>query len=474
MQQLRPPIVVILGHVDHGKTSLLDKIRSSAQAAKEAGGITQHISAHQHEFNLGGSKFTVTFIDTPGHAAFDKMRSRGGMIADIAILVISSVDGIMPQTKEALDIIRGLKLPTIVAATKIDLSETSLDKLKSQLSENNLIPEDYGGDVPVIPVSAKTGQGVENLIDTIRLLDELHPVKADPEAKPEGIIIESRMDNNKGPLATILMKNGTLKTHDIIYAESVKCKIRSIISDSGRQVLNALPSQPVEILGFTSPPPVGSLISLHPASSHIPSVSIHTRQEKTQDGPTLSIILKVDVTGSLEALQKVLAGQDLFILHSGTGDINESDVLTATRKKSIIYGFNVKAASSTLKLAQTEAVTVNIFSVIYELIDDVERRIELFKNPHLEEKISGIAKILAIFSINNSQIAGSKIESGQIRLGDKIHLIRGEQIVADSRIKSLKKGKDAVETVKTGEEFGAILSPAVDFKAGDMIVSFTA
>jgi len=464
MTQPRPPIVVVLGHVDHGKTSLLDKIRSTNVTARESGGITQHIGAYQ----IPNLKSPITFIDTPGHAAFSQMRSRGGRVADIAILVVAATDGVMPQTKEAIQIIQTLKIPTIVAANKIDLPDASIDKLKAQLAENNIIPEDYGGDVPVIPLSAKTGQGVEQLLEMISLINELHPTLADPQADLEGVIIESRLDKNKGPVATILIKNGTLKLNSEIYADQIKAKVKSLTSDIGLAISSALPGAPVEVLGFTSVPPVGSLVSSSPQGKAVPHVSPTSSQN---EGSVFKIILKADVAGSLEALEAALAQQGLQIISASTGEISESDVLEAVSHKARIIGFNTKASSAVLKLAEAENISIKTYKIIYELLEDIQRQIERILHPELSEEVLGQANIIAIFPINADKIAGSKLTHGKISRGDKIHIKRGQETILDSRIKSLKKAKDDVPEVTSGE-FGAIFSPPVDFAVGDVIIAF--
>lgn len=479
MLQPRPPIVVVLGHVDHGKTSLLDKIRSTNVAARESGGITQHIGAYQvtlspkSEMSSRASESSrgtypkITFIDTPGHAAFGKMRSRGGSVADIAILVVAATDGVMPQTKEAIQIIQKLKLPTIVAANKTDLPEASVDKLKSQLAENNVIPEDYGGDVPVIPLSAKTGQGIPDLLEMISLINELHPTKADPEGDFEGVVIESRLDKNRGPVATVLVKNGTLHTSDEIYAEKIKAKVKSMTDDTAKQLSEVPPGKPVEILGFVSVPPVGSVVTSKPTEpSPVTAVS-----PVSSAAPVLKIILKADVAGSLEALTQSLSLPGLQLISATTGDITESDVLEAVSHKARIVGFNTRAPGSVAKLAETENVSIKTYTIIYELLEDIEKQIQLLLNPELNEEVLGQASIMAIFPINSDKVAGSKLLTGKITRGDKVHIRRGQETLFDSRIKSLKKAKDDIPEVTTGE-FGAIFSPSVDFAVGDAIIAF--
>ncbi len=468
----RPPVVVILGHVDHGKTTLLDQIRKSSVAPKEAGGITQHIGAYQVKVNVNSADHLLTFLDTPGHAAFSEMRSRGGKIADIAILVVAATDGVMPQTKEAIHIIQSEKLPVIVAANKVDLPDASLDKLKGQLAENNLIPEDYGGDVPIVPISAKTGQGIPDLLSLIQLINELHPTEADPEGGLEGVVIESRLDRNKGPVVTLIVRNGTLHVGDKFSAGGIDCKVKSLGDENGLSIKAATPGKPVEILGFAGVPPVGSLIGHDLAVTPPQKPTVTNFATVSGSSSKLNLILKTDVVGSLEALQKSLKNEHLEILESSTGDITESDVLKAVSFKARIIGFNVRVPSSVEKLAEIEGVSIKTYRIIYELLGDIEKLILRIIDPNYGEEITGSAKILAIFQIDGDSIAGSKVEKGVLSTGDKVHIKRGEQLLADAKIKSLRKSKDAVTTVKTGDEFGALLSPQIDFKVGDMILSF--
>ncbi len=469
MLQPRPPIVVILGHVDHGKTSLLDYIRSSSVASKEAGGITQHIGAYQ-VLPKDASK-PITFLDTPGHAAFSQMRSRGGGVADIAVLVVAATDGVMPQTKEAIQIIQELKLPFMVAATKVDLSDAQLDKLKGQLAENNVIPEDYGGDVPVLPVSSKTGQGVPELLEMIYLINELHPSTADPDGDLSGVVIESKLDKNRGPNGTVLVRNGSLKSGQEFFAEGVKCKVKSMVDEQGKEVPVALPSKPVNVLGFVSVPPIGAHVTSTDNSNH-QAKSFQQMERFTNEEKTLRIILKVDVAGSLEAITSSLPEEGLQIIAGTTGEIGEADVLDAISHKARIIGFNTKVTSSASKLAEIENISIKTYSIIYELLDDIQKLIKINLHPELNEQIIGTAKVLATFNIAGEAIAGSKVLEGKLNKGDLVHVKRDDQVIGNSRIKGLKQGKVEVSEVTLGKEFGATFSPSVDFKEGDMLISY--
>lgn len=445
MQQVRPPIVVILGHVDHGKTSLLDALRKTNIAAREAGGITQSTRAFQVN--------DITFIDTPGHAAFSAMRTRGGKIADIAILVVSAVDGVMPQTKESIATIKQSGIPMIVAINKMDLPGASADNIKSQLLENEVLVEGYGGDIPTVPVSAKTGLGLPELLEMIHLVSSLNPPQADPAGALECIVLESHLDARRGPIATAIVKNGTLKTGQELFLDTLVGKAKAL------SVSPALPSTPVEILGLTSVVPVGSLLSStahvqDPTSKVKPQASNHT---------ILNVILKADVLGSLEAITFSLP-VEVNLVSSSTGEVLESDVLSAASTNSQIIAFNVKVPSSSAKLAETDKVKIHSFNIIYELLDTLDKLV----HPQNLETVVGQAQILAEFKIDALRVAGCKCTSGEISKGDTIKV--GDKQV---RIKSLKMGKTEVEKVKTGQEFGAVFSPAVDFKVGENIIAVT-
>ncbi len=449
MLQNRPPIVVILGHVDHGKTTLLDYLRKSHVASREAGGITQHTRSFQLQ-----SPVTITFIDTPGHEAFSAMRARGSKIADFAVLVVAADAGVMPQTKQSIDFIKQAQIPFIVALNKSDLATADSDKVKTQLTESGVVVEELGGDIPAISISAKTGMGVPELLELLELLASLNPPQADPAGPLEAIVLESRLDSQKGPLATVIIKNGTLR---------IGSGIRALINSDGENIKEALPSMPVEILGLSSVLEVGSTIS----SSICPL-------KLRWDGPRargdikygLNIILRADVTGSLEAITNSLSPQT-NILSSGTGNITESDVEQALTSSAHIIGFNVKVPPSVAKLAEVEKVPIHLHQIIYELLDDTQK---LFTKP-ATETIIGRAEIVAEFKINSDRVAGCRATSGVIHKSAQVRAVRGDQTVGESKIKSLKSGKSDVLSVKSGAEFGAVFNPSVDFKIGDDIIA---
>ncbi len=446
--QNRPPIVVILGHVDHGKTSLLDALRKSDVAAHEVGGITQSTRAFQVN--------NITFIDTPGHAAFSQMRSRGADIADIAILVVSAVDGVMPQTKESIATIKAASIPMIVAINKMDLPGASIDTIKSQLAENEVLVEGFGGDVPVVPVSAKTGAGLPELLEMINLVSSLQPPTSDPSAPLEAVVLESHLDTRRGPLAVVIVKNGTLKTGQELFLDKLVGKAKALSVDP------ALPSTPVEILGLTSVIPVGSILFPSPAAQPRASEKLGEGRKGEVPGE-VKLILKADTLGSLEAVLAALPAE-IEVVFSSTGDITESDVSMAQSINAHLVGFSVKIPGSVAKLAETEKIIIRNFKIIYELLDAVEK---LIHSPGTET-ITGRAQILAEFKIGNLQVAGSKCIEGEILKTDSIRVV--DKI---TKIKSLKVGKTEVEKIKTGQEFGAVFFPPVDFKIGDTIIAVT-
>jgi len=468
--------VAVLGHVDHGKTSLLDAIRKTTVAVREHGGITQHIGAYEGEFNIGDQKLRLTFIDTPGHAAFAKMRARGANVADIAVLVVAANDGVMHQTKESIDHIKTAGIPMIVAINKVDLPEADVDKVKGQLAEVGVLVEGYGGEVVAVPVSAKTGTGLSQLLEMISLLGEMQGLKADPDGPLEGVVIESRLDSRRGATATIVVRNGTLKVGDEIEAEGVSGKVKALFKGEGQTTQTAGPSVPVEALGLSAVPAIGARIKLmhegRPFGTQVQTPKFEdTSKEKEDDQKRLRVILKVDVAGSMEAVRGEL-GKDIDVTAAGLGDISDSDILLARSTGSIIYGFGVKLPSATERLVEEEKVKVMTFRVIYELIEDVRKRVMMLRNPSLGEEVLGKATVVAEFKIDAARIAGCKVTEGKISKNSYLHIMRSSQLVADSRLKSLKHKKEDVEEVKINEEFGAVFNPYVDFEIGDVLISY--
>ena len=455
-----------MGHIDHGKTTLLSKIKEIDLTRKEHGGITQHIAAYQ----IKG----ITFIDTPGHAAFNQMRSRGAKVADLAILVVAANEGVKPQTQESLKFIQQAKIPFLVALNKIDLPEVILEKAKKNLVDNGINIEGYGGDIVVVPVSAKDGKGINDLLEMILLLAEMNNLKGSPQAELEAIVLESKIDAHRGPLATLLVRNGSLKVNDEIKVEEASGKIKAMFNDRGEKVEQALPSQAVEVLGFHQVPAVGGKVERlkeKPTEKKVflkkesPATSAETEDEKK-----IKIILKADVEGSLEALKTNLP-QDCQLMKAEVGEVNDSDVLLAATNQAEIIAFNVKVSNAIKKLAETEKVKISSYQVIYELLEDLEKKILQFLSPTIEEQVLGKAEILAEFKMKQ-RVAGCVVLEGEIKKDAQIHLFRGEDLLGNGRFKSLKQGKNDVEVIKKGEEFGAVLSANLDFQIGDVIVSY--
>lgn len=470
----RPPVVAILGHVDHGKTSLLSVIKDIDLTTKEHGGITQHITAYQ--INFKGEK--ITFIDTPGHAAFIKMRSHGASVTDLAVLVIAADDGIKPQTKESLSHIRQAKIPFLVAINKIDLVNASVDKVKAQLAENNVLVEGYGGNIVCVEVSAKQKKGLENLLEMILLLAKMEDLKTDVKKLLEAVVIDSRLDSKKGPVATILVKNGILKIGDKVFAKDTEVRIKAMFDDKGKAVVAAGISQPVEVLGFKKVPLVGvklaALKTLKQASVGLQASGkkkIKTKTEDEKKEEKVKIILKTDTEGTLQAVESNLS-EEVEIILRGVGQVNESDVLLALSTKAYIIAFNVKTPAAVKKLAEIEKVKIKTYNVIYKLLEDIEKRVLKILEPTIDETVLGEAKIIAEFKIKKNHIAGCKINKGKISKKDLIHLKRENEIIKDARIISLQKEKKEVSDAKAGEEIGITFSPDLDFKIGDDIISY--
>lgn len=461
-ETIRPPIVTVMGHVDHGKTTLLDTIRKTKVAASEHGGITQHIGAYQVEVTTKEGKRKITFVDTPGHEAFAKMRSRGAAITDIVVLVVAANDGVMPQTIEAIKHIKDAKLPVAVAINKIDLPTAQVEKVKKQLSKNNLLVEGYGGDVPALEISAKNGKGVPELLEIISLMADMAQIKADPKGELEIAVIESKLDKKRGPAATVIVLNGTLHAGDTIELRGVKSKVRTLNNDKGEKISSAEPGTPVEITGLEKVPGIGE--STEPSSLSTEKESLQTTSHQ------MKIILKTDVIGSQEAIQYSLP-PEVDIISSGTGDINGSDILLAKTSKAVIIGFNVKLPPQVEVLAQTEMVKIKIYTIIYELLNEIKEIVELLKNPSLHEEVNGRAKIIAKFSTSFGEIAGSRITEGSISRGDKVKILRQDQHIGATRIKTIHHLKEERPKAEVGTECGILFHPMLDFQIGDMIVS---
>jgi translation initiation factor IF-2 len=460
--QFRPPIVTIMGHIDHGKTSLLDKIRTTNVANRESGGITQHIGAYQSQ--------GITFIDTPGHAAFCGMRSRGAQITDIVVLVVSATDGVMAQTKECLNLIKLSSLPLIVALNKMDLSTASPDMVKGQLVELGFTPEEYGGSIPLIPVSAKTGLGIDKLIEEIKLHAEVMELKNEADSPLEAVVIESKMDKARGPVASIIVRKGTLKRGDIVYSENIHCKVKALLDYNRKPVSVAGPSTPVEILGFEAIPDIGSVITStkHERKIVSPLPASVLVGEAT---PKLNVILKSDVEGSLEALKSSL-NDDVLIVSAGVGQVSDNDVFMAQASKAQIYAFNLNVDKSVKNLAQNSKVVLFESKIIYEIIDDIQARVLRLLEPTIDETIQGEGKIIAEFSIDKVRIAGFQCTKGEISKGDLIHLKRDDKIIKDTKVEGIHQAKATIDKAKSGSEYGITFRPYVDFKINDVIISY--
>ena len=474
----RPPVVVVLGHIDHGKTSLLDSIRKTAVAAKEAGGITQKIGAYQVE--TAGRK--ITFIDTPGHEAFSQMRERGARVADVAVLVVAANDGVKPQTVEAIAHAKAAEVPLVVAINKVDLaSPQDITKVKGQLAKEGVIVESQGGEVPAVAVSATTGQGVPELLEMIGLVSDLLELKSEPAGELEAIVIESSLSSQQGPLATLVMKKGTLKVGDVIFAGAVAGKVKALGNDLGQRLTEAGPGMPVQVLGFTAPPPVGAVAnsrqsSVQPttASSGAPPTAV---VNQSPDATVLNVLLRADTQGSLEAVEAAFAGLDkegkhINLLLKSVGPIADSDMRLAAVAKGVVLGFNVSIGSSAQKLADDLGVGVRSFSIIYELLEAAEK---LLSGAQVleEEKKAPEAEVLATFTLHSGDVvAGVKVLNGKIKYRDRVRVVREgeEEDVHQGRVRGLKIGKNEVQEAKAGQEAGVLIKPDFEFKKGDRIV----
>lgn len=462
--QARFPIVAFMGHIDHGKTSLLDKIRSTNVFSREAGGITQHIGAYQAQ--------GITFIDTPGHAAFCNMRSRGTEITDIVVLVVAATEGIMPQTKECVELIKKSNLPFIVAMNKMDLEGAQPDKVKGQLVELGFTPEEYGGQTAVVPVSAKTGLGIDKLIELIKLNAEVMELKSEANAPLEGFIIESRLDKNRGPVASLIVKKGTLNVGDHIYAENILCKVKALIDFNHKNIQSAGPSTPVEVLGFEQVPAVGSLITPEKQEILHQEVQLDKFQiVDDEDHPKLKVILKADMQGTLEALKNSFS-DDVLILSSGIGSISDSDIFMAETSHAQIFAFNVKTPTQLLKLAENHKVKVFESRIIYEIIENIQTQVLKLLEPTIDETILGEGLIKAEFKIDKVRIAGVQCIKGEITKDSLIHLKRDGKIIKDTKVEGIRQGKDIVEKIKIGNDCGMTFKPYVDFKLNDVIIAY--
>ncbi|MDR7856227.1 translation initiation factor IF-2 [Tissierella sp.] len=491
----RPPIVTVMGHVDHGKTSLLDAIKETHVTKSEAGGITQHIGAYA--VNINNKK--ISFLDTPGHEAFTSMRARGAQVTDIAILVVAADDGVMPQTIEAINHARAAKVPIIVAINKMDKPEANIDRIKQELVENALIPEDWGGDTITVPVSAKNREGIEELLEMILLVAEMSELKANPNRNAIGTIVEAQLDKGKGPLATVLVQKGTLQVGDLVVSGAASGRVRAMFDDKGKRVKKAGPSIPVVILGLSEVPNAGDLLyvvddektarALSEGHRDVeraenmksdPKVSLDDLFERIKLGEIkdLNIIIKADVRGSLEALRQSLDKLDTEevktnIIHGGVGGITESDIILASASNAIVVGFNVRPNLNAIEVAKREKVDVRTYRVIYEAIEDIQSAIKGMHAPKIVEEIIGRAEVRATFRLpNGNAIAGIYVLNGKIARNAKVKLLRNDIVIFEGGVSSLKRFKDDAKEVLTGFEAGLGLENYNDVKEGDLLEAF--
>lgn len=466
----RPPIVTLMGHVDHGKTTLLDAIRKTNVVATEHGGITQHIGAYQVEF--GGHK--ITFIDTPGHAAFEKMRARGAEIADIVILVVAASEGVKPQTIEAIKHIKKADKPVIVAATKVDLPQINLEKLKSELQKQEIVVEGYGGNVPIIEVSAPQKKGIEELLEVINLSWQLSPQPSFPEEPIEALVVESFLDKSRGPIVSLIIKKGTLKVGQKIQIDGDTITIRALVDDQGKNIKEAEPGKPAEVLGFKKTIEVGTTVyeeNQKIEEGNKQQVNFEELIAKAEEAKNrFKTIIKADVLGSLEAILSNLPDR-VLILSSGVGDITATDVNFAKIAKAPILAFNVKVPSSVKGLAEREKVVIREYKVIYDLLSDMEAVSESFAQAKFEAKVTGRAKVLTTFEIEGKHVAGASVTFGKINVGDHVLVKTQNDTQLEGQISSLRKYKKDVQTVASGQECGILINPEIDFKEGYIIES---
>ncbi|MEG1501280.1 MAG: translation initiation factor IF-2, partial [Clostridiales bacterium] len=495
MLKERPPVVTVMGHVDHGKTSLLDAIRKTNVISTEAGGITQHIGAYQVE--IKGKK--ITFLDTPGHEAFTAMRARGAQVTDISILVVAADDGVMPQTVEAINHSKAAGVPIIVAINKIDKEGANPDRVKQELMEHGLVSEQWGGDTIMVEVSAKGRIGIENLLEMIILVSEVAELKANPKRQARGTVIEAQLDKNRGPIATLLVQKGTLKVGDNLLAGAVFGKVKAMTDDKGRMVRSAGPSAPVEVLGFSEVPAAGEIFMSVKEDKDARLVAekqqVKKREEELRKSSRVSlddlfkqieegeikelnIIIKGDVQGSVEALQQTLTKLNteevkVNTIHAGVGGITESDIMLASASNAIIIGFNVRPDANARRAAETENVDIRLYRVIYDAIEDIKKAMSGLLAPEFKESVIGHAEVRAVFKVPKAgMVAGSYVTDGKITRSALIRVVRDSIVVAETKIDSLRRFKDDAKEVLTGFECGIGLENYNDLKEKDILEAY--
>jgi translation initiation factor IF-2 len=499
MLQPRPPVVTVLGHVDHGKTSLLDKIRSASVAAGEAGGITQKIGAYTVEQNGRN----ITFIDTPGHEAFTAMRARGAKVTDVAILVVAADDGVMPQTKEAISHIKAAGVPIVVAINKMDKEDAQPDRVKQQLTDEGLQPVEWGGTIEMVAVSARTGNNIDKLLETVLLEADLKELKANPHRRASGVVIESALDRGRGPVATVLIQTGTLRVGDVVVVGPTYGKIRALIDDKGKQTKKAGPSMPVEIMGLGDVPSAGDTLMVvsdektareaaakrstkrrdvrMAASTGGAKVSLETFMLMPADGgrKTLNLILKADGQGSVEALrgrvESLSNGEvDVRVILAGVGGITENDVNLASASNAVLIGFNIRPDESVKRLAESEQVDLRFYQVIYDVENDLKKAMVGMLAPKFREIVVGRAEVREIFKVSKvGSIAGCYVQTGKITRNSKVRVLRDAAVVFDGEIESLRRFKDDVREVAENFECGIQVARFADLKPGDVIEAWT-
>lgn len=484
--EIKPPVVTILGHVDHGKTTLLDKIRQTAVAESEFGGITQKLSAYKLKYK---DSF-ITFLDTPGHEAFYTLRSRGAKVTDIAIIIIAADDGIMPQTEESIKHAQAAGVPMIIAISKIDLPGADVEKVKSQLAERDMLIEEWGGDIICVPVSSPKGEGVTELLDYILLVAEVSELKTNTKLPARAVVLESTLDDKQGILVKVLIQEGILKVGDRFVLDTTKGKVRALINDKGKQVKSSSPSTPIDVLGFESLPFAGEI--LQQVDNEKEAKTLLAQRKKLENNfnyqnidlthasveqksiQTINIILKADLQGSLDALTESLNtfnkdGINIALIHHGVGNINENDISLAVASQSIIYGFNVRIEKGAIEMSKQESIDVQIYSIIYELIDAVELKIKESDIKEDELVKLGLAEIKAVFPSNNILVAGVLMQEGKVNPNNKLSIIRNGKEVFFGKVNSLKHYKDDVKELVSGQEGGIGIDEFQQFKVGDFM-----
>jgi len=490
--QQRPPVITILGHVDHGKTTLLDRIRNTNVVDGEAGGITQHVAAYQvdHEGT------TITFLDTPGHAAFTAMRARGAQVTDIAVLVVAADDGIMPQTIEAIDHGRAAEVPIVVAINKIDAPNADIERVKRQLAENNLLIEEWGGDVVSVEVSALKGDGIDDLLENLIVVAEIGELKANPDRDAVGVVVEARREKSRGTVATLLIQTGTLHVGDFVVVNGIRGRVRAMFNDHGENIKSAGPSLPVEILGLSDLPEAGSIFGTAPdekTARQMVEKYERSQYDEQTSGPTLedvhtriqigqvkalNLIVKTDVQGTVEAVKGALGQLNsdetrVNIVHAASGSITEPDILLAVASQAIVIGFNTQPEPGARALANQEGIEIRSYEVIYHLTEDVERALDGLLEPIYEDVLEGRATVRAVFSLGRrSKVAGIFVNDGTIARSSSLRLVRGGKEIATGSVGSLRRFKDDVREVATGFEGGVTIEGFNDYQEGDIVEAY--